>query len=125
MVTRREKMSNEPTITNNQLSVSIARIEERLAALGSDVHRIEESLETFLNGSNGRPGVIERLTINEQALVGLTARVTSMEAQEKESAKLPTKVIVGLIGIITTLSGSIVLVVQHFLGATGGTPPGH
>lgn len=108
-------MTDNTTITNAALAVDIARIGERLEGLGEDLHRVQATLDGFLNGNNGRPGVIERLALSEQAIIGLSVRVVAIESTERESAKLPWKVILAIIGVTGTLATGLVTIITKMI----------
>lgn len=106
-------MADNTMITNTQLAVSLTRVEERIANMADDIHRIEVTIEGFINGTNGRPGVMERIALGEQAIVGLAARVTNIETTERESAKVSGKTVAALIGVATTLATVIGELIKH------------
>ena len=115
-------MPPQNTLTNQDLAVSIARVEERLEGVSEDLHRVQGTLDQFLNGSNGRPGVIERLALNEVAIVGLGSRLDSLDNRVDSVSKsrprtegLGTKATLKLIGIIGTLATALSAVVNHLV----------
>ena len=88
-------------MTNSDLAVCIARLEERLEAVASDMHDIKEALV----GTGSRPGLIERVTIQEQRSAAIEARVGLLEvAPKREGTGLSTT---KLLGIMATMAGAI------------------
>lgn len=106
-----------PTMTNEDLNVALVRLEGRMEALTSDIHEIKEALV----GNGSRPGIVERMTVAEQRIIGVESRLTSIEARGEDRTKLSWKAITALIALATTLAGIVSALVTH----TGGTPPGH
>lgn len=102
MTTNSENAKNIATITNADLAVSLARVEERIGAMTEDIKDIKE----VLTGSNGRPGLLERTVILEQKTISDGLRIVSLEKKTQKSGDasgLSTKALMGLVGAISGL----------------------
>lgn len=102
MTTNSENAKNIATITNADLAVSLARVEERIGAMTEDIKDIKE----VLTGSNGRPGLLERTVILEQKTISDGLRIVSLEQKTQKSGDasgLSTKALMGLVGAISGL----------------------
>lgn len=96
-------------MTNEDLNVAIVRLQERAEATAADVHEIKEALV----GSGGRPGLVERVTVTEQRVIGLELRAAALESSRSESARLPWKALMAVVGLATTLATALLQAIKH------------
>lgn len=89
----------ENAITNADLAVSLARVEERIGSLTETLTEDIKDVKDALAGSNGRPGLLERTVV-------LEGRVSFLEEKGRtkpQASELSTKALVGLVGIVSSL----------------------
>jgi hypothetical protein len=88
-------------MTNDELAVSIAKVEERLDGLADDVREIKDALV----GNGSRPGLVERVAVSEQRVTGVESRLTALESRPgREGTGLSTT---KLLGIMAAMAGAI------------------
>lgn len=98
-------------LTNEELAVSIAKVEERLDGLVDDVREIRDAIV----GNGSRPGIVERVTVAEQRVIGTESRLTALEGAGREQSKLSWRALASVIGLATTLAAIIGELVKHLV----------
>lgn len=96
-------------LTNEDLNVALVRLEGRAEAMAADVHEIKEALV----GNGSRPGLIERMTVAEQRVIGVESRLTSLESSGREQSRLSWKALMAVVGIAGTLATALVELIKH------------
>lgn len=111
-----EKSNAPPTaITNADLAVSLARVEERIGSMTEDVRDIKE----VLTGSNGRPGLLERTVILEQKTISDGLRIVNLEkglSSSSRSKGMSNKALLGLVGVVSSLVTIVGQLITRLLG---------
>lgn len=124
-------IDNSIPVTNFQLALTLERMMANMEGMAENINRLEGSIESLINGANGRPGVLERLTITEQATIGLGARLTAIEARQEQPSMAestsrvkelmgmgakPLMAVIALCVSLTTVIGKLITLIP------GGSP---
>lgn len=96
-------------LSNEELAVSIAKIEERVDGMADDVREIRDCIV----GNGSRPGLVERTTVVEQRVIGAESRLTALEGSGREQARMSWKALTGVIALATTLAAIIGELIKH------------
>jgi hypothetical protein len=99
-------------MTNEQLSVAIARVEVRVDEMAADIHEIKEALV----GNGSRPGLVERVAVNDQRITGVEARVLILEtAPKRDGTGLSTTKLLGIMASMAAACAGLVELLSKLL----------